>query len=292
MRHGLSVVIPAYNEEAGIQGVMGALLKSLSDLQPAVESEIIVVDDGSVDRTSDVVRGIDHDDVVLISHEVNRGYGAALKTGIRHARFDWVLITDADGTYPSSAIRDLFLEREGFDMIVGDRSGTANAIPLIRRPPKWLLQKLASYLSRRQIPDLNSGLRLIRHGAVEEFRHILPEGFSFTATITLAMLSSGYNVKYVPISYLKRKGTSKVRPIYDTLNFLRLIIRTIMYFDPLRVFVPLSLGFMLTSLLVGVASYVFLDKILDSTTVLLFIAGIQLLAIGMLADVMNRRLGR
>lgn len=126
---------------------------------------------------------------------------------------------------------------------------------------------------------------------IARFAHILPNAFSFTTTITLAMLSSGYRVKYVPIDYFKRKGSSKIHPIYDTINFLQLIIRTVIYFDPLRVFLPLALLFVGSSIAVGVGSYLFLPKFLDATTVLLFVTGIQMFAVGILADLVNKRSG-
>ncbi len=287
----LSIVIPAYNEESGIAGVVNDLLDSLSFLEEEGESaEIIIVNDGSTDGTGRIISSIDSPIVRLIEHEQNRGYGASLKTGIRNAQAPWILITDADGTYPNSAIPSLWNERSVNDMVVGARTGPIQSTPLLRRPPKWVLRKLASYLSKTTIPDLNSGLRLMKSEIIHQFENILPMGFSFTTTITLSMLSAGYRVKYVPIDYLKRHGKSKIRPIYDTINFLQLIVRTIMFFDPLRIFLPVSLMFILGSIGVGLGSFFYLDRFLDSTTVVLFVTGVQILALGMLADIINRRL--
>lgn len=292
MTDGVSIIVPAHNEENGIQSVIASLLQVLERIQENQPGEIIVVNDGSTDQTQEVVNSIEDENVRLISHDTNRGYGAALKTGINASKFSWVLIIDADGTYDHSTIEKLLNHQFIYDMVVGARVGNIREIPLIRRPPKWLLTKLASYFSRRNIPDLNSGLRLMRREIVEKYLNILPDGFSFTTTITLAMISSGYNVKYVTTNYYKRKGKSKIRPIYDTINFFQLIIRTIMYFDPLRVFLPVSFLFIFSSIAVAVSSYIFFDKILDSTTVLLFVTGMQFLGIGMLADMMNRRLDK
>jgi glycosyltransferase involved in cell wall biosynthesis len=286
----LSIVIPVYNEELGIEGVISSLLDNLSFLEGEGSVEIIIVNDGSSDRTGEILKGIIDPRIMFVEHPFNRGYGAALKTGIRNSSAPWVLITDADGTYPNDAISELWKERADNDMVVGSRTGPIRSSPLIRRPPKWVLRKLASYLSRTDIPDLNSGLRLMRREIVGQFKNILPTGFSFTTTITLAMLSAGYRVKYVPVDYLKRHGKSKIRPIYDTINFLQLIIRTIMFFDPLRIFLPLSFAFIGGSVFVGVGSYFYLERFLDSTTVMLFVTGVQLLALGMLADMINRRL--
>ncbi|MBW1879365.1 MAG: glycosyltransferase family 2 protein [Deltaproteobacteria bacterium] len=287
---GLSIVIPAYNEENGIVAVLRDLLDTLDSLTLKMPVEVIVVDDGSRDGTSGAVESFLADGIQLVQHPKNRGYGAALKTGIHHARYPWILITDADGTYPNEFIPQVLAYGDHNEMVVGARIGERALIPLIRRPPKWVLRRLASYLSRREIPDLNSGFRLMRKDIVEDYFNILPDGFSFTTTITLAMFSAGHSVAYVPINYNRRQGKSKIRPIHDTLNFLRLIVRTIMYFDPLRVFIPASFSFFLASFAVAVGSFLLTDKLMDVTTVLLFVTGVQLLAIGMLADMLNRRL--
>ena len=286
---GLSIVIPAYNEEKGIGPVLQELSAELKALKLPVPLEVIIVDDGSGDSTAQIVA--DHQDelIRLVQHEQNRGYGAALKTGIEAAIHPWILITDADGTYPNEHIRDVLAERQKYDMVVGARIGEKRAIPLIRRPPKWVLRKLASFLSERNIPDLNSGFRLMRRSEIRRFYNILPNGFSFTTTITLAMFSAGLRVHYVPINYLHRAGPSHIKPIKDTINFLKLIFRTVMYFDPLRVFIPVAFVFFVSAVAVAVGSYM-AGKLMDVTTVLLFLTGIHMLALGMIADMMNRRL--
>ena len=301
-RQGLSIVIPAYNEEGGIRAVLDSLFARIGQLGIEGPWEVIVVNDGSLDRTAEQVAEFAEtvadywddekqaeDRLILVHHDENRGYGASLKTGVRTSRYPWILITDADGTYPDAAVADLLEHGDENEMVVGARIGAISNIPLIRRPPKWVLRKFASYLARRDIPDLNSGLRLMRKDVIERFIHLLPNGFSFTTTITLATLSEGMRVKYVEIDYLKRTGSSKIRPIYDTLNFVQLIVRTIMYFDPLRIFLPAAATFMLGSVAVGVGSHLLLDKMLDTTTMLLFVTGVQVLAIGMLADAINKR---
>ncbi len=286
---GLSIVIPAYNEENGIGPVLEELRGELDALELTIPLEVIIVNDGSSDGTSAAIAPHVGDLFKLVEHPVNKGYGASLKTGIRAAEHPWILITDADGTYPNVHIPDVLAHREMHDMVVGARIGDNTNIPLIRRPPKWVLRKLASVLSQQNIPDLNSGFRLMRKSVVEPFFNILPNGFSFTTTITLAMFSTGHAVKYVPIDYLKREGKSKIRPIADTINFLKLIIRTIMYFDPLRIFLPVTVALALASVAVGVGSF-YAGRLMDVTTVLLAMTSIQVLAIGMLADMLNRRI--
>ncbi len=287
---GVSIVIPAYNEEMGIAGVLKELLATLETLPSDIPTEVIIVNDGSQDKTFEQLAPFQGEKVRVFQHTRNRGYGASLKTGINQARYDWILITDADGTYPNCHIPELLEHRGTHDMVVGARIGENTNIPLIRRPPKWVLRKLASYLSQFNIPDLNSGLRLMRKDVVKRFFGILPHGFSFTTTITLAMLSTNHDVKYIPIDYHKRKGSSKIRPIADTLNFVKLIVRTSMYFDPLRVFLPVAMLFFLSSLGVGFGSWFATGRVMDVTTVVLFVTGVQMLVLGMFADMLNHRI--
>lgn len=282
---GVSVIVPAYNEEKGI----GTLIEQVSSEMARRGSafEVLVVDDASTDRTKESLQPY-ASQVRLLRHDLNRGYGAALKTGIQAARYPVVLIIDADGTYPTAEIPRLLDElRPGVDMVVGARTGAEVTVPLVRRPAKWLLRRLAEYLSERTIPDLNSGLRAFRRDCVQRYLHILPNRFSFTTTITLCFLSDGLGVTFIPINYYKRVGQSKIKPV-DALNFLILIVRTVTYFNPLRIFLPASLLFLL--LTVSRVSYdVFvLSNLTDSTTIL-FVGTILTAAIGMLADLIVRR---
>src|SRR6202158_1142922 len=205
-RTGVSVVIPAFNE-------VNAIGPQIENVRQVMEAsgwpfEIIVVDDGSSDGTSEAVRS---QAVRLVQFPYNRGYGDALKAGIATAQNEWIVITDADGTYPSEAIPGM-LERAGeYDMVVGARTSGVN-IPAMRRPAKWFLGKLAGFLAEQPIPDLNSGLRVMRKSLVQKFEHLLPSGFSFTTTITLAMLCNNFRIYYQPIDYLRRVGSSKIRP--------------------------------------------------------------------------------
>lgn len=169
-------------------------------------------------------------------------------------------------------------------MVAGARTKPTAQIPLIRKPAKWMLNQLANYLTGIKIPDLNSGLRLIKKDTLNKFAHLLPNGFSLTTTITLALLTNGFPVKYLPIDYYRREGKSKFRPIKDTLNYFQLIIRTILYFEPLKIFLPAALALFLLSLAVLFYSYFFTPKVMDVTTIILFISAIQILSIGMLAD--------
>jgi glycosyltransferase involved in cell wall biosynthesis len=277
---GVSIVIPAYNEE----GSIGRQIQSVEDVMKRIgwRYELIAVDDGSTDHTAEEAGRFA---VRLISLPANRGYGGALKAGISAARYDWILIIDADGTYPVEAIPSLLEKTEGQDMVVGARIGENVNIPLTRRPAKWAMGRLASYLVERPIPDLNSGLRLIKKTAVERFEHLLPSGFSFTSTITLALLCNDYRVYYHPIDYHVRVGSSKFRAS-DAYQFLLLILRTVVYFNPLRVFLPLGAVLFFA----GSAKFiydVFLWNISQSA-VLGILAGIMIWAVGLLADLVSR----
>jgi glycosyltransferase involved in cell wall biosynthesis len=286
--HGLSVIVPAHNEADSIVDVMRRILATLEQIGEPFE--LIVVEDGSTDETAEVLVRADLP-LVLLRNDRNRGYGASIKRGIRQARYDRIMITDADGTYPESAFPDLVRGLEDADMVVGCRTGANVAIPLVRRPAKWAIRSLAVYLVGHPIPDLNSGLRAMRRESVERFVRLLPDGFSLTTTITLAMLSNQLDVRYHVIDYAKRAGRSKIRPIRDTLGFIQLIVRTVLLFNPLRVFLPLSVVFGLASLGVLFGSYFLTGKVMDVTTTVLFTTSVQLLAIGFLADLILHRTG-
>ncbi len=279
----VSIVIPAYNEEQAIESTL-VQVKAVMNRQDG-EYEIIVVDDGSTDRTADLVQ--QHEDVRLVQHHSNRGYGAAIKTGIRQADHEWIAIIDADGTYPPEAIPSLTAETDRYDMIVGARS--ERDFPLIRRPAKWFIARLAEYLSDAKIPDLNSGLRVFRKDIALSYFNILPSRFSFTITITIAFLSDHYSVKFVPIPYHKRAGTSKISPIQDTLNFVQLILRTIMYFRPLKVLLPIGFALFVLAVIIGVYSLLTQGRVMDITVIVLTMAAIQITVMAMIADMIQKK---
>lgn len=281
---GLSVVIPAYNEEKGIEGVVDRTLAALKE--SGLPFEVIVVDDGSRDRTVDCLR---EKPVQVLRHETNRGYGAALKTGIHASRYDHVAILDADGTYEEGDLPKLIEHMETHDMVVGARTGKGAKIPLLRRPAKWILNRLANFLAETRIPDLNSGFRVFDKRVAKRFFGILPASFSFTSTLTMALLTNGYSIKYIQSGYKPRKGKSKIRPIHDTVNFFSLIIRTALYFAPLKVFVPLSLGMIGLSLLKMILIDILLIQNMTDSTLFLFLAGIQVGMLGLLADLIDKR---
>jgi glycosyltransferase involved in cell wall biosynthesis len=279
-----SVVVPAYNEEAGILDTLKDLREQCASL--GVASEIIVVDDGSTDRTREVLAGLSG--IRVLTHAQNRGYGAALKTGIHHAQHPLIAITDADGTYPNERIPDLIRLAASVDMVVGARTSANVEHPPLRSVPKWFLKRFAEWLTRRKIPDINSGLRVFRRDAAVEFARILPDGFSFTTTITLAMLTNDCSVHYEPIDYRRRLGRSKIRPIRDTLRIAQLILRTGMYFAPLRVFFPVALLFG-AGFLGSLAIDIFWRRDLTEATLVLLVASTQIAMFALLADMIDKR---
>ena len=273
----ISIVIPAYNEEGGI-------VHSLKDVCEVMNSstlthEIIVVNDGSDDKTAELAAKVKG--VTVIDLPENRGYGAALKAGIRSAKYDVIVITDADGTYPADRIPDLVGDLGVYDMVVGARTGENVNIPNIRKPAKWVLRVVSAYLAGRPIPDLNSGLRVMKKDLVMRFEHILPAGFSFTTTITLASLCTQSLVKYVPIDYHARIGDSKIKATH-AFDFLLLIIRTIVYFNPLKIFIPLGGAFF--TLGIVKFSYDLTIGNFSETALLGFITAVLLWGVGLLSD--------
>jgi glycosyltransferase involved in cell wall biosynthesis len=281
----ISVVIPAYNEEQEISRVLTEMRTLLHG--KGINAEIIVVDDGSTDQTARMAKMVG---ARVIQHRSNRGYGASLKTGIVEATHNIIAITDADGTYPARFLPDMLEELENADMVVGARIGSTVHIPLVRRPAKKALNLLANYVSGRKIPDLNSGLRVFRRDVILQYFPILPDQFSFTTTITMAMLCDKYAVSYIPIDYLKRGGRSKIVP-WDAGSFAILILRIAMLFKPLRVFIPMAL-FCLAFAIVKITVDMFRDPNISASAVLALISAMQLTLVGMLGEAIASRLGR
>jgi glycosyltransferase involved in cell wall biosynthesis len=228
----VSVVIPAYNEQASIAEVV-AVLRSA-----AAWREILVVDDGSSDDTGARAAAAG---AAVVRHPYNIGNGAAVKSGIRRASGEYILIVDADGQHPpEEAVRVASLLGE-FDLVVGARSAATQATHA-RRAGNGALNRLASYLTGRDIPDLTSGFRGARAEALREFIHLLPNGFSTPTTTTLSFMKAGYAVRFEPIHARQRSGASKIRLARDGAKFLIIIFKIVTLFSPMRVFAPISLS--------------------------------------------------
>lgn len=284
-----TVVVPCYNEKGSIEATLREIERALAN---SPGHEIIIVDDGSADGTGPILKELEktHSGLRVIYHHSNRGYGAALKSGIRAASGELIAITDADGTYPNERLPELVELCRGRDMVVGARIGAGVTYSRIRALPKYFLKRWVSMLARQPVPDINSGMRVFRKDLAEKFFGILPNGFSFTITITLAAITTFRNVQFVPISYNKRVGRSHIRPIADTMRFIQIILRTGVYFAPVRAFFPLFAA--LAMLTVGSLAYdiIWLDNLTDkSVTLFLFLINTGLFIL--LADMIDKRIG-
>ena len=284
----LSLIIPVYNEEEGVESTLKEVQRTFKRFEGSIDYEVIVVDDGSDDGTAELLEKCPN--IRLLRHKRNRGYGAALKTGIRSASGKVIAITDADGTYPNNIIPELYakLSDENLDMIVAARTGKNVRIPLLRRPANMVLNLLANSLTATKIPDLNSGLRLFRRDQAIKFFNIISDGFSFTTTITLAMVVNDYNVRFYPLEYAQRKGSSKIRPVRDTFNFLVLIVRTIAFFNPLKIFIPVSFFVFLLAVISLITQLI--GGNIGEMSAILMLSSLQIFFIGIIADLVTRKL--
>jgi len=276
----LSVVIPAYNEEGAVEHTIDDVRRELNAI--GIPYEIIVIDDGSSDRTLEIARNTG---VVVDTNQVNTGYGASLKRGIKHAQYEYVAIIDADGTYPARYLPSMLSMCRNQDMVVGDRGAAMKNVPWIRKPAKWVLNTFASFLAERRLNDLNSGLRVFRKSELVPFIPLLPQKFSFTTTITLCMSCNGKRMIYTPIEYGKRVGKSKIRPV-DFINFIILVLRMTVLFNPLRVFIPFGLALMG----LGIVKFVYdiwMDN-LSETTIFAFLSALIIWSLGLIADMISR----
>ena len=226
----ISVVIPAFNEGRAIRETILEIRRALEGL----EHEVVVVDDGCSDDTGTQATSAG---ARVITHPHNLGYGAALKSGIRAAAFDTIVMTDADGTYPNGQIPALLAHyRRGFNMVVGARTGDHYRESAVKAPLRYLLKWLVEFTTGRRIPDVNSGLRVLSRGEVLPYLENLCNTFSFTTSVTLAYMMTAKFVGYVPISYNERIGETKVRLLRDSLRTLQYIVQAILYYNPLKIF--------------------------------------------------------
>ena len=269
----VTIIIPAYNEGKGLAGT----LEGLMPIADRSGWEVIVIDDGSTDNTADVVQ---MSGAKLASHPYNKGYGASLKTGIRNANGDIIVLMDSDGQHSGADIEKLLEHMDRYEMVVGARSRNV----LVRAPGKKLLSMVANFLSGKKIPDLNSGFRAVRKNTVISFLHFCPNGFSFTTTITLAYLREGFSVKYVPIEADVRVGrSSSVRFLRDGYKTFLLIIRVIVLFNPLKVYIPASLFIFSAGVIFTIYGIIAYGRA-PNTGVLAILSSIILFFMGILAD--------
>lgn len=238
-----TLVIPIFNEERSIETLFNTLERFTSYESRCCE--IVLVNDGSTDNTPNLLREnmpklqhLGESSVFVLTNEKNEGYGAALKKGILQASHPFIAITDCDGTYPTSALSVLADQLQNCDMVVAKRISVNGSIPLLKRVPKWLIRKYASFICGQSVGDFNSGLRLFNKRVTKLSWDFLPNGFSFTTTTTMIALIMDCDVAWVDVDYAKRTGKSKIRPFKDTLKFFKLVTQIGLCFRPFYVFGP------------------------------------------------------
>jgi polyisoprenyl-phosphate glycosyltransferase len=282
----VTVVLPCYNERDHVELEIKRIRAALE--AAGLSFEVLCIDDGSTDGTREVLEGIDGIRTILLPR--NQGSGTARRIGTQAATGRVVVWTDADMTYPNDRIPELVGQLdETWDQVVGARRTEAGTYKLARVPAKWAIRKLASFLTSTDIPDLNSGLRAFKRGVAEPYLHLLPPGFSCVTTITLAFLSNGHQVKYVPIDYFKRAGRSKFHPLRDAYNYIIQVLRMVMYFNPLRVLMPVALTLLAATFAKAAVDLAVHDLRVTGSTVLVGLAGFNIMAIALLADLVVRR---
>jgi glycosyltransferase involved in cell wall biosynthesis len=278
MESPLTIVIPVFNEEAAI----GATLEELLAETERLGWRIIVVNDGSVDRTPEILKSY-AGRIQIIHHPYNCGYGASLKSGIRAAASEYVAIYDSDGQHQPEDLQRLWQKAQAYDMVVGVRDA-ASRQDILRIPGKWFLTRAANLIVGQRISDINSGLRIFRRDFILKILHLLPEGFSFTSTCTVAALKMGFFVGYVPITTRKRVGSSSVRQVRHGFMVLMLILRLVILFSPLRIFFPVSAFLAFTGVLYA-AYVIFTVRLTLANGALLFIlSALIIFFFGLLVD--------
>jgi glycosyltransferase involved in cell wall biosynthesis len=275
-----SIIIPVYNEAQIIAETVTSLCDFLRQYCH-YSYEIILVNDGSTDKTAEKMEELRNDHIKLVHHAYNKGYGAALKTGVRSAGFDKLVFYDGDGQHKPEDLLNLMQVAEGYDMVVGSRQGYKG--PVWRQPGKVLINLLANYLVKFKIPDLNSGLRVVDKDKFLLFEHLYPNGFSLSTTITLSFIKHGLNVRYETIRINKRMGSKSTVSITDGFRVVNLVIRMIMLFAPLRIFLPFG-AIIFTLGLISFLRDVFMVRNINDNTILLLISSLIFFFFGLIAD--------
>lgn len=270
----LSVVIPARDEATNIGAVVTGVRRVLG-----AQTEILVVDDGSRDDTAGAATAAG---ARVIRHPYGMGNGAAVKSGLRHARGEWVVLMDGDGQHDPSDIPRLVQALDRHDMVVGARNRRGQA-SLGRRLANAMYNGLAAYVTQQPIADLTSGFRAVRRAVVRPYLYLLPNSFSYPTTLTLAFMRSGRSVAYVPITVHRRGGHSKIRPLADGSRFVVIIMKIATLFAPLRVFLPVSVGCVVAGLINYVYTFVTMHRFTNMSA-LLIMTGVVVFLLGLIAE--------
>jgi len=284
----ISVIVPVYNEGEAVKEVINELQKQIKRVD--IEYEIIVVDDGSNDNTKEVLKSLNKENIRIITHPENMGYGEAILTGIKNAKYEYIATIDADGSYLAEDMINLISEIEGYNLVIGARKGKEFWGSMLKHPARLLFLFLAEFTVGEKIPDVNSGLRIFKKSSFLELKFpAICRGFSFSSTMTLAFLAEGKFVKFVPISYLPRKGKSKVNYIRDTLRTLQVLVEIITFYNPLKLIIIIMFPLVILSilwLLLWILTKNFYYGIYFNIT---FFSSILIFAIGLLMDLIRMK---
>ena len=285
-----SLIIPYYNEGPTVINTINEYGDKFKELD--INFEIIIIDDGSKLKANKFVE-LSKYKITLIVHKKNRGYGSAISTGIYNSKYENIIITDSDNTYPSESLDVMIAKYKENNpcMVVASREGKGVKIPFQRKPAKYFLRKLASYLCNTDIRDLNSGLRIFKKDFYLENIKLMPKRFSMTSTITILAAMNDYEILYIKTKYRKREGKSSISPIKDTIRFFNLILKLVILSDGMRLFFPLSMVFIITSILLLILR-LFGIPIGGATSVILFCSGLQTLSFGAICKCINYSNGR
>jgi polyisoprenyl-phosphate glycosyltransferase len=290
----VTVVLPCYNEQDHV-------LEEIARISIALDAsgyayELLAIDDKSTDETLARLRSVEttYPKLHVVAFRRNGGSGTVRRIGTRDARGEIVVWTDADMTYPNERIPELVRyldDNPDVDQVVGARTSEQGTHKLLRVPAKWVIRKFAEWLSGSTIPDLNSGLRAFRREVSLPYLRLLPPGFSCVTTITLSFLSNQHTVDYLPISYAQRAGSSKFHPLKDAYRYILQVLRMVMYFNPLKVLMPLGLWLILIGFVKGIFDVARYHFHLTTNTLLLFVTGLLIAAVALLADLIVRSRG-
>ncbi|MEW5818838.1 MAG: glycosyltransferase family 2 protein [Cyanobacteriota bacterium] len=275
----VSIVLPTYNEEKALLPVIEEIRDALKDLNQSYE--ILVIDDNSTDKTLEIAKQLADR---VIKRSINGGAGAARKTGIANARGNIIVMLDADGTYNPYDIPAMLELFPAYDQVNGSRDSEQGTLKLLRIPAKWFIRKLASILTNTDIPDLNTGLKAFKKDKMQRFLWVIPDGFSCVTSMTLAFLCNGLSVTWVPTTYKKRIGKSKFKAIKDTYNYILTVIRIIMYFNPLNIFLPLSLIILIIGIIKSLYDRLYGIGYLQQSDIIILLTAILIGILGLLAD--------
>jgi glycosyltransferase involved in cell wall biosynthesis len=280
--YDVSVVLPTYNEAEAIETVIADVREAMKNSDKSYE--ILVVDDASTDKTAAKALAAG---TRVVRRVQNGGAGAARKTGILHARGEIIVMLDADGTYHAADIPRLLEHFPEYDQVNGARTSETGTMKILRVPAKWTVRRLASFLAKTKIPDLNTGLKAFKRDVMRNYLWVIPNGFSCVTSMTMAFLCNGHPVKYIDTEYHRRIGKSKFHPIADTWNYFLTVLRLVMYFNPLRIFLPVGFLFILAG-----SVKVFTDRFwsivpgIKASTIILLVTGLFVVFFGFIADLL------